>query len=220
MFGLTDAALRGTVLDCAAGGSSFVAETDPQEIRALAMDPLYALGARTLARRLPADLARGLRMINQSGHVAWDWHGSPARHREIRRRAASEFLTDMRQHPGRYIAACLPRLPLTDASVDLVLCSHLLFTWAHTLDQDWHRASILEMCRVGRSQVRIFPLANQGAGHPVTFLDRLRRDIETTTGAHSELVTVPYEFQLGANRMLKIHLTDHDHRPSRQGIPT
>jgi SAM-dependent methyltransferase len=64
--------------------------------------------------------------------------------------------------PADLVAACLPHLPLADGSVDLVLCSHLLFTWADRLDQEWHRTAIMEMSRVSRREVRIFPLVRMG----------------------------------------------------------
>ncbi|GLZ09175.1 hypothetical protein Acsp03_66410 [Actinomadura sp. NBRC 104412] len=41
---------------------------------------------------------------------------------------------------------------MADASVDLVLCSHLLFTWAGVHVRDWHRTAILELCRVSRAR--------------------------------------------------------------------
>ena len=51
--------------------------------------------------------------------------------------------------------------------------------------------------------MRIFPLVVQGTGDPVSFLpglvDRLRAE-----GHSVEIVTVPYEFQRGANTMLTI----------------
>ncbi|GLZ09039.1 hypothetical protein Acsp03_65050 [Actinomadura sp. NBRC 104412] len=206
MFDLTDADLTGVTLDCAAGGSSFAAKSAGDGARAIAMDPLYAQGARAVAGRLPADLARCEEMFRaERRRFVWDWYGSPDRHKEMRRAAASEFLADLRRHPGRYVAAGLPRLPLADASADLVLCSHLLFTWARDHDRDWHRRAILEMCRVSRREVRIFPLVHMGHGEPVGFLDALRADIEAATGAHSECPTVPYELQRGANRMLRIY---------------
>lgn len=51
----------GTVLDCCAGGSSFVAET---EGRVVAVDPAYSLGARDLAARVDAGLRAGDRIID------------------------------------------------------------------------------------------------------------------------------------------------------------
>jgi hypothetical protein len=63
------------------------------------------------------------------------------------------------------------------------------------------------MCRVSRREVRIFPLVHMGRGEPVEFLEGLRADIETTANAHSECPTVAYEFQRGANRMLRINVT-------------
>jgi hypothetical protein len=116
MFDLTDEDLAGVTLDCAAGGSSFVAKASGDGVRAVAMDPFYAHGAEALASRLPVDLVRGREILRaKKRRFVWDWYGSPERHEEIRRAAGSEFLANLRQHPGRYIAAGLPRLPLADA---------------------------------------------------------------------------------------------------------
>ncbi|MFC5752320.1 hypothetical protein [Actinomadura rugatobispora] len=203
MFDLTDDDLAGVTLDCGGGASSFVAGAGAGGGRALALDPAYAAGADALARRLSRDLDRS-RAIGIAGgdRYLWDWYGSPGRHRELRRAAGAEFLVDLRRHPGRYLAGSLPRLPLADAGVDLVLSSHLLFTWADRFDYAWHRAAILEMCRVSRGEVRLFPLVHQGDGAPVDFLDRLRADVEAALGVTSACVRVPFEFQRGADRML------------------
>ncbi|MBC6461090.1 hypothetical protein [Actinomadura sp. HBU206391] len=209
MFDLTDGDLTGVTLDCAGGAAGFVAGAAAGGAEALAADPLYASGALALAERLPVDLAKGYDMISANRErFVWDWYGSVDRHREIRRAAGADFIADLRRRPGRYLAGGLPHLPLADACVDLVLCSHLLFTWARRFDHDWHRTAILEMCRVSRGEVRIFPLVNMGDGEPVDFLDRLRADLETLDGVPSECVRVPYEFQRGADRMLRVSAAD------------
>jgi hypothetical protein len=104
--------------------------------------------------------------------------------------------------PSRYIAGQLPRLPLRDGAADLVLCSHLLFTWSDVLDREWHRAAILELARVGR-EVRIFPLVVQGSGDAVEWLPQLCDELRGT-GLRVERREVQYEFQVGANQMLVV----------------
>jgi hypothetical protein len=145
----------------------------------------------------------------------WDWYGSADRHQEMRRAAGAAFIADLWRRPGSYLAGRLPRLPLADASVDLALCSHLLFTWAGTFDRDRHRTAILEMCRVSRGEVRIFPLVHMGAGEPVGFLDDLRTDLDAT-GVVSDCARVPYEFQRGADRMLRVGMAGHARTQDRQ----
>ena len=202
MFGLAagDPA-AGSVLDCCAGGSSFTAESGA---RAAAVDPAYALGRRELAARVQAALPDGDRMISDhAGSFDWSWYGSPGRRAGLRTTAARRFLADLRAHPGRYLAGALPRLPFANASFDLVLCSHLLFTWSNQLDEDWHRRALTEMLRVSRQEVRVFPLVVQGTGEPVPFLAGLRAHFRAA-GHSWRLRQVPYRFQRGAEQMLVI----------------
>ncbi|WP_218136071.1 class I SAM-dependent methyltransferase [Nonomuraea jiangxiensis] len=205
MFAIDDRDLDGVVLDCAGGASSFVAEARAAGVRALAADPLYSHGVGAIADRLAADLSQGNAMIDANAdRFVWKWYGSAERRREMRLNARSAFMSDLRRHPGSYLAAGLPRLPLADDSVDLVLCSHLLFTWAGRLDREWHRAAITEMSRVSRAEVRIFPLVRMGDGEPVDFLDELQAELRSD-GLVCAVRRVPYEFQRGADRMLTVH---------------
>jgi SAM-dependent methyltransferase len=198
--------VAGSVLDCCAGGSSFAAETDG---RIVAIDPAYALGRHDLAVRVRAALHEGDRIIHQhADRFAWGWYGSPGRRAELRSAAAERFLADLQGRPERYVAGALPDLPLPSDSFDLVLCSHLLFTWSDQLDEDWHRRAIAELVRVARREVRIFPVVVQGTGEPVAFLDDLLAELRTT-GHHSHLRDVAYRFQRGADQMLLIEIAQH-----------
>jgi SAM-dependent methyltransferase len=202
MFGLTPADMAAaSVLDCCAGGSGFAAES---AARVVAADPAYALGRRDLADRVRAALHDGDRIIGaHAEHFDWSWYGDPASRTELRTAAARHFLDDFREHPGRYIAAALPNLPFTTGSFDLVLCSHLLFTWSDLLDADWHSRALAELIRVARREARIYPLVVQGTGQPVAFLDDLRAEL-TDAGYRSQILMVPYRFQKNADRMLVI----------------
>jgi methyltransferase family protein len=195
--------LAGSVLDCCAGGSSFAAETDG---RVLAVDPAYALGRADLAVQVRAALDEGDRIIDRNAdRFEWGWYGSPARRADMRREAAQLFLSDLEGRPERYVAGALPHLPLSSASVDVVLCSHLLFTWADRLDEHWHRRALVELVRVARREVRIFPVVVQGTGEPVPFLDALRAELRAL-GHVSHLRDVPYRFQRGGDRMLLVEI--------------
>jgi SAM-dependent methyltransferase len=211
MFDLTAADLAaGSTLDCGAGGSSFTADARGQIV---AVDPAYALGPVDLAVRLREGLRDGGRIIDaHADRFDWRWYGDPGRRAEMRRAAAEAFLADIRARPGRYLAGALPHLPLASASFDLVLCSHLLFTWSDRLDVDWHRRAIAELVRVGRRQVRIFPLVVQATAAPVPFLDVLRAELDAA-GLPSAVRTVPYRFQRGADQVLVIDLRRAGGRP-------
>lgn len=132
----------------------------------------------------------------------------------MRRAAAERFLADLHDRPERYIAGALPDLPLPTDGVDLVLCSHLLFTWSDRLDVDWHHRAVAELVRVARREVRIFPLVIQGTGRQVAFIDTLRERLHAA-GHRSHLKEVPYRFQRGANQMLLIDIAQRPGGRSR-----
>jgi hypothetical protein len=201
MFDLSGVDLTGSILDCCAGGSSFAAESPA---RVVAVDPVYALAPAALATRVRAAIPHGDRIIDEHpDRFEWGWYGSPANRLRLRTAAAEAFLADLHGRPGRYLAGALPHLPLASGGFDLVLCSHLLFTWSDRLGEDWHRRAIAELIRVARREVRVFPVVVQGTGEPVPFLDALRDGIHAA-GHGTQLRGVPYRFQRGAHHMLVI----------------
>jgi SAM-dependent methyltransferase len=202
MFDLTEQDLAGlSVLDCCAGGSSLAAETDGH---VLAVDPAYALGHAELATQLTASLAETDRIIEaHQEHFDWSWYGDPARRTDLRTVAAQRFLADLRERPGRYVAGALPQLPFAGNSFDLVVCSHLLFTWSDQFGEDWHRRALRELVRVARREVRIFPLVMQGTGGPVAFMDTLRDELHAA-GHPTHLRPVAFRFQRDADHMLLV----------------
>jgi ubiquinone/menaquinone biosynthesis C-methylase UbiE len=198
MFDLTE--LPDSVLDCCAGGASFTAEAVERGVDAIAVDPAYELPAAELVDTVRRSLPATAEIVDEhAGSFVWNWYGSPERKDELRIEAADRFLQDVSIAPERYVPGSLPKLPFGDGRFDLVLCSHLLFTWADKYDRDWHLASLRELVRVSRSEVRIFPLVQQGAGDPVDYLPDLLAEV---AGVTSEIRKVPYEFQAGADEML------------------
>src|SRR4051812_39874178 len=170
MFALSAEDLSGTVLDCSAGAASFVTVAASRGVRAYAIDPAYALPRGDLANSVHEDLARGSSIADaHPDRFVWDWFGSREARGAMRKAAGARFLSDIATRPQRYVAAELPRLPLRDDGVDLVLCSHLLFTWADVLGLDWHLAAALELVRVAGREVRVFPTVMQGRGDAVPF---------------------------------------------------
>jgi SAM-dependent methyltransferase len=204
MFALTGADLAGPVLDCPGGAASFTAEATERGARAFAVDPLYARDPVRLAGRAHADAVRGnefLRDPVRTGRFVWTYFRSPDEHLAARTGAAGRFGTDIAAHPDRYVAAALPYLPFPDRTFDLVLSSHLLFTYGERLDPAFHLAALRELCRVARRAVRVFPLLLHTTGAPYPELDPLRRAL-AGHGIDSELRRVPYELQRGGDHML------------------
>ncbi|WP_280384551.1 hypothetical protein [Nocardia wallacei] len=191
------------VLDCCAGGSSFAAESGGDVV---AVDPVYGGDRQDLAARVRTGIEDGDRII--AAHAArfdWQWYGDPARRARLRRAAGERFLTDLREHPDRYVAGALPDLPFGNGRFDLTLCSHLLFTWSDRFDEHWHRAALAELARVTRGEIRVFPLVVQGSGDPVPFLDTLLGELREA-GHRVTRQGVPYRFQRGADEMVRIEV--------------
>src|SRR5215213_5852342 len=161
MFALSDADLRGRVLDCPGGGASFAAVARDRGTEVVAVDPVYAVPAGELTARLDDELARGSAWAAANAErYVWDFYGSLDAHARLRAESARLFARGLRDRPGRHVAAALPHLPFAARSFDLVLSSHLLFTYADRLDLGFHAAALRELARVGR-EVRVFPLVDQ-----------------------------------------------------------
>lgn len=128
---------------------------------------------------------------------------------EVERRAAAQrFFADYEAHfvHSRYIGATLPRLPFLDGAFDLVLCAHLLFTYARRFDFEWHLAACRELARVSAGEVRLHPVCGpDGRRYPE--LERLRREL-LARGIASRIVPVAYEFFVGSSAMLVLNPGD------------
>jgi hypothetical protein len=198
----TDLAGR-TVVDIAGGGSDFVAAAAALGAHASALDPAYTMRFDELSARLRENTRTGLAIVDDhAAAFVWDWYGDRETRDRMRSRSAGRFLADRSKNPGRYLAGALPRLPLRDGAADLVLCSHLLFTWSDVLDHAWHRDAIGELTRIG-AEVRVFPLVVQATGEAVPWLPDLCEELRDA-GHAVEQRQVPYEFQAGADRMLVV----------------
>lgn len=205
MFSLMPGDLLGTILDCAAGPSSFNAELTAEGHEVVSCDPLYSLTADEIRARI--DAAYDTMVAN--ARVAYDefvWREfiSPEHLGEARMAAMQRFLSDFPDGlaEGRYLARALPHLDFQDDSFDLALCSTFLFTYTEQLSLDFHIAAIEEMCRVA-SEARIFPLL-KGYGGPSPYLEPVMDGLRDL-GYTATIREVPYEFQRGGNKMLAVN---------------
>jgi SAM-dependent methyltransferase len=178
MFNLDPAQWRGArVLDCPGGPGSLSAMLRAEGLDVSAADPLYALEEAELERRALADLEAAMATLATSAAIRPDFDLAACRREHLE--ALEVFLADHRAHPDRYVAASLPQLPFADQSFDLVLCGHLLFSYAPRsagglmrepgLDLAWHRRALAELLRVSRRAVRLYPahtIELQARRHP------------------------------------------------------
>lgn len=201
MFALTADDLTGAVLDCPAGASSFTAAARARGIDVTACDIAYA-DASALAATARAETIRGNSYVAQRPErFAGSFFRDAEHHLAHRLASVEQFAEDLRSHPESYVPAALPTLPFPDSSFDLVLSSHLLFTYADRLDVDDHDRFLTELLRVSAREVRVFPLVPSGRTDRYADLDVLRRRLDARGIAH-ELRSVAYDFQGGGTEML------------------
>lgn len=203
MFDLSDADLAGHILDCPGGGSSFAAEVREAGGRVTSVDPAYDRAADDLGPHVVDEVDRGNQYVRDNlGIYDWSWFSDPECHRRMRLAGARRFAADYAAHPGRYLTGSLPALPFEDRRFDLTLSSHLLFTYGDRLDLGFHLGAARELVRVTHGEVRLYPLVTIRS-RPYGRMDELRSRL-AAEGIESEVRTVPYVFQLGADRALAL----------------
>ncbi len=205
MFDLTADELRLKILDCAGGPASFNAEMMRKGYKVISCDPIYQFSADEIAQRIQETyqtVIDGAKATQE--YYVWQDIQSPEHLGQIRMAAMQQFLEDLPLgiQQERYITAELPILPFDTEQFDLAICSHFLFTYSDLLSQDFHLASIQELCRVA-GEVRIFPLLNQYSREISPLLPSVMKEL-AAQGYNVETKQVPYEFQKGGNKMLRV----------------
>ncbi|CAM3219087.1 methyltransferase domain-containing protein [Prescottella defluvii] len=208
MFNLTDDDLAVRILDCPGGAAGFTSEVNRLGGDVTACDVAYsAQAADDLAGMAATETDRGNRYVRaHTEQYKWTFFADPDEHQRTRQQAARQFAAHIRQYPHHYVAGRLPSLPFADASFDLVLSSHLLFSYSDRLDHTFHVDAIGELMRVARDELRIFPLVAAGSSAPYPRLDELLAELRTR-GITGHVVEVDYEFQRGAHQMLTCRRT-------------
>ncbi len=208
MFGLNEQLLRqGAILDCPAGASSFTAEAHQLGLDATACDIMYNHNADELIEKCKMDIQHVFEKFDEVEHLyVWDYYKNKDEVITLRKKALKLFAEDFSAEfkEKRYVKAELPHLPFPDKSFSLVLSGNFLFLYGDRLDLDFHKACIKELIRVCSGEVRIFPLVGLDA-KPYPYLDEILSFLDSNN-IKVEIIKVPFEFQKGANKMLKISL--------------
>jgi len=194
-----------TVLDVAAGPSSFTAEARKYCRRSVACDPSYGRSADDLLKAGLEDIAYIREKIEPVMDMyKWDFYKSPDQLKAVREANLRRFIADYSgsRKKGEYVKGELPRLPFADKSFDLVLCGHFLFLFSDRLGYDFHQESIKELARVSSGEVRIFPMVGLDT-KPYGRMDELLDDL-VKAGLDIEIRRIAFEFQRGASRTLII----------------
>ena len=204
MFDLGEWDLRGRILGCGDGPASFNAEMSAQGYRVVSVDPLYAFPAAAIEQRVEEtyDIIMEQLARNRDDFV-WTYVPSLPALGQRRMGAMRRFLADFARGKceGRYLDASLPDLPFDDNSFDLALSSHFLFLYSEQFDLGFHIVALQEMLRVA-PEARAFPLLQIG-GAPSPHIQGVM-DAFTAEGIQARIEDVPYEFQRGGSRMLRL----------------
>ncbi|WP_405169844.1 SAM-dependent methyltransferase [Paenibacillus sp. FSL H8-0280] len=204
MFNLTVEDLTGkSILDCPGGACSFSSQARKLGADPVAVDMAYKYEIDELEVKGFQDIEHTMKQMEpvQSIYV-WDQFGSIQGLKEERTHAITDCIADMRKIPDRYVASVLPDLPFADEQFDLTLSAHFLFTYADRLDVDFHIATIMELLRVSKREVHIFPTVDL-SGERYKHMDELKLILEERGCTVSEEPT-SYEFQRNAHTMLQI----------------
>ena len=204
MFALTKKQFRMRILGCADGPASFNAEATALGANVVSVDPIYALSQSEIRHRIQVTYPELMEQTRQNySEFVWSEISSVEELGRLRMESMTRFLDDYDagRKCGRYLLAELPTLPFADQAFELALCSHFLFLYSSQFSLKFHMDSIVELCRVA-SEVRIFPLFEFGSvasRHVTPITDGLR-----CLGHSVTIETVNYQFQRGANQMMRI----------------
>ena len=204
MFALSEADLGRRILACADGPAGFNAAMHSRGRRVVSVDPIYAFSADEIRNRICATFDTVIEQARaHREQYVWDTVRSPDELARVRMEAMETFLSDFEsgRREGRYLPHELPALPFADGEFDLALCSHFLFLYTAHLSCEFHVEAIREMCRVA-GEARVFPLVDL-EGRPSAYVERVC-EILRGAGYTCEVLRVAYEFQCGADKMLRV----------------
>ncbi len=207
MFQLTKEDLQSNILGCGDGPSSFNFEVTKLDGNIISIDPIYQFTKNEIQKRIDETSSVVSEQLKQNKNdFIWKNIKSVDELINIRLTAMNHFIKDYEngKEKKRYIHNELPKLSFENDSFDLVLSSHFLFLYSEHFDLQFHIDSILEMCRVSKKEVKIFPLLdlkNKKSQYLEPILDILKNK-----GFETKIIKTNYEFQKGANELLSINV--------------
>ncbi|MBB6446317.1 SAM-dependent methyltransferase [Bacillus benzoevorans] len=210
MFSLSFDELKGKkILDCPAGACSFTAWGNQAGLDITACDIAYDHRIEDLKDKGKQDIGHTMEVMESAkGNYIWDFFRDIDGLRKHRLSALEDCTAHMRKHRSRYVPVVLPVLPFENEKFDLLLSAHFLFMYADRLDYQYHIETLRELLRVTKDEIRIFPLIDL-EGKRYEHLDKII-DYLTGLGCIVKEETVPYEFMINGNSMLKIRKNNYE----------
>lgn len=193
------------VLDVAGGVSSFCVEANELGLRALSCDPIYDREPARIRAQAEPDLDYVYQIVDGLPTYRWDYYKDRDHMRELRASALRQFLPDYERHRSRrYVPGVLPHLPFADRSFDLTLVSYLLFAYEDKFPYEFHREAVLDLMRVTRGELRIYPTVTFEARES-SYVRQLMAD-PSLRQFQFEIVKTDFEFLLHSNCFLRVTL--------------
>ncbi len=203
MFSLTAHDLGKKILGCGDGPACFNAELSAEGGNVTSIDPIYQFAHEQIRSRIKEVYPQIMEQVSKNRNdYVWKNISNVEELGRVRMDAMNTFLHDYEKHQesGRYIDVSLPSLPFGNAEYDLTLCSHFLFLYSEHVSLEQHILSMKELCRVAQ-EVRIYPLLSINDNKESPHLKPVMAELERN-GINVSLVSVQYEFQKGATKML------------------
>jgi SAM-dependent methyltransferase len=204
MFALSASDLGKSILGCGDGPASFHCDLRRRGGRVVSVDPVYALSAPAIRRRIEETCEAVVDQTRRHmDRFVWGRIRDVEHLKAVRLAAMETFLDDFEtgKREGRYVVAGVPDLPFANDTFDLCLSSHFLFLYSDKLSCDFHVQALGEMLRVA-GEVRVFPLCDVNARRS-THVEPVIRHFRDK-GLDVAEVAVDYEFQVGGNTMLRL----------------
>jgi hypothetical protein len=204
MFSLSPTDLKQRIIGCADGPASFNCILTANGGSIVSVDPSYAFNADEIKNRIEETFDVVLDQTRKNkDEFLWESISSVEELGRMRMSAMETFLMDFEKGKteGRYQAGSLPHLPFNNREFGIALCSHFLFLYSEQLSEEFHVASIKELCRVAQ-EARIFPVLELGAKksrHLNPVISKLENE-----HYHIEIKKVSYQFQKGGNELMII----------------
>jgi len=194
-----------TILSCGDGPASFNSEAFKIGVKVTSIDPIYQFSKDEINERINETKDIIIKEISKNkNNFVWKNFKDINELINARLSAMQAFLVDFEngKKQNRYIFGELPNLEFKEKSFDMVLSSHFLFLYSNHFDFEFHKNSILNMCKIAKSEVRIFPICdlnNNISCHLMLILDILENK-----GYKTNIIKTNYEFQKGVNEYLSI----------------
>jgi len=192
------------ILGCGDGPASVTKTLSQMGVDITSIDPIYQFTREQIVQRVQETssvVSEQLRL--NSDDFVWKNIRNVEKLISLRLNAMEEFLEDYEtgKAQGRYQHQELPKLNFNDKEFDLAWSSHFLFLYSEHFDFAFHKKAMLEMLRVAK-EVRIFPLLDL-KNEKSPYLEGIFSFLKEN-GYRYKIQKSEYEFQQGANEVLKI----------------